>query len=528
MNLNKVALSLIVILSFFAIFCAFNIGMSWDEVQRHWQGGFRFHYLKALDFGNFNFTRGGWADLEPGLYDAIHFAIADFLVKIFPEGLIAVKHLINLTFSFLTLVGLFLISKKIFNKEIAYIATFLCFINPFFFGHMSMNPVDTIICFALIWFAYFTYLYCINFETKRLRYLIIASCFVGLGAGTRIPFLAISVPVAVSALIFIIVVNEGKLGANKIFHKIFFDLLIFLSITFFLMVLAWPYVHVHPDILLEALNPLSSVKYPHGPVQDILNGEFYEMVNTPRMYFFTFFAFRMPIFILILIVALMIILKKDSNFFSTKFNSFKNKIIIISSIIFFPVLLHMIFQVKIYNGIRLFLFIFPFLSLMLAVCFFYILKNFKRSIYIKSIFGVIIIFFFLFLQRFMYLTPYHYDYSNFFNINFSKTEKLYIHDYWTASYKELMELIKSNESLTNVKADFCGGHYFTLKYLANKYSGKKVTLVPYEQADYIIMIDTVTNDLKNKSSCFMLRQGVDVVSVDRLGVKLSVLRKLEK
>ena len=91
-----------------------------------------------------------------------------------------------------------------------------------------------------------------------------------------------------------------------------------------------------------------------------------------------------------------------------------------------------------------------------------------------------------------------------------------------------MELIKSNESLTNVKADFCGGHYFTLKYLANKYSGKKVTLVPYEQADYIIMIDTVTNDLKNKSSCFMLRQGVDVVSVDRLGVKLSVLRKLEK
>jgi len=141
---------------------------------------------------------------------------------------------------------------------------------------------------------------------------------------------------------------------------------------------------------------------------------------------------------------------------------------------------------------------------------------------------ILVIFFVLFFQRFLYLTPYHYDYSNFFNIKFVNTEELYIHDYWATSYKELMKLIKVDNNLGKIKADYCGGDRFGLRYLANKYSGGKVTLVPYKQANYIIMINTVSNDVNNKSSCFTQRPGKDVVSVKRLGVTLSVLRKLEK
>ena len=79
-----------------------------------------------------------------------------------------------------------------------------------------------------------------------------------------------------------------------------------------------------------------------------------------------------------------------------------------------------------------------------------------------------------------------------------------------------------------IKADFCGGNIFGLRYLANKYSGKKVTFVPYEQAEYIIMIDTLSTDPNIKSTCFSLRPGKNIVEVRRMGVKLSVLRKLEK
>ena len=138
------------------------------------------------------------------------------------------------------------------------------------------------------------------------------------------------------------------------------------------------------------------------------------------------------------------------------------------------------------------------------------------------------LFFLIFLQRFIYLTPYHYDYSNFFKIKFINTEKAYIHDYWTTSYKELMKLIKADKSIKTIKSDFCGGDIHAVRYLSNKYSDGKVTFVPYEQADYIIMINTLSTDVNIKSTCFSLRPGKDIVTVDRLGVKLSVLRKLDK
>jgi len=526
MNLNKITLSLIFSLFIFAIYCSINIGMSWDEPQNHWQGAIRADYLKSLDFGNFKFKPGGWSEVEPGFYDTLSFFISDLFIKFLPGKIIGIKHLTNLTFSLLTLVGLFALCKKIFNKEIAYLATFLCFVNPFFFGHMSINPKDTISCFALVWFSYYAYMYCVNFEEKRLRFLVLASVFMGIGVGTRLPFFAVPIPIFVSILVFIFQKNKGKLLENKIPKKIFLDFSIFFLITFFILISAWPYVHTSPEILVKAFS--SYVLYPHGPVLEIINGNFYETANTPRTYFFSFFIFRMPIFILIALFSLIFFLKTDNNFFNSKFKSFKHKVIIIFSIFFFPLFVHLIFQVKIYNGIRLFLFIIPFLSILIAIGIYYILENFKKSILVKFFSGFIIIFFSLFLQRFIYLTPYHYDYSNFLNIKFSSTQKLYIHDYWATSYKELMKSINSNQNIENIKTDYCGGNLHGLKYLSRKYSEGKITFVPYEQADYIIMIDTVSNDINKKSSCFTQRPGKDIVMVKRLGATLSVLRKLEK
>ena len=135
---------------------------------------------------------------------------SDLLLKIFPGKLLGIKHFTNLIFSCLTLIGLFLISKKIFNKKIAYLATLLCFLNPFFFGHISITPKDTLSCFALVWFTYYAYKYCINFEKKRLKFLILASVFMGVGVGTRLPFFAVPVPVIIAALLFIITSFKEK------------------------------------------------------------------------------------------------------------------------------------------------------------------------------------------------------------------------------------------------------------------------------------------------------------------------------
>ena len=105
MNLNKITLSLIFIFFIFAIFCSINIGMSWDEPQRHWQGAIRTIYLKSFEFGKFEFKPGGWSEIEPGLYDAFSFLISDLFLKIFPYKthclLLKLKQVLKKNFYFL-------------------------------------------------------------------------------------------------------------------------------------------------------------------------------------------------------------------------------------------------------------------------------------------------------------------------------------------------------------------------------------------------------------------------------------------
>ena len=44
-------------------------------------------------------------------------------------------------------------------------------------------------------------------------------------------------------------------------------------------------------------------------------------------------------------------------------------------------------------------------------------------------------------ERFIKLTPYQYDFSNYSKISFKDTKNLYQHDFWATSYKELVKKI---------------------------------------------------------------------------------------
>ena len=149
------------------------------------------------------------------------------------------------------------------------------------------------------------------------------------------------------------------------------------------MVMAWPHLLDAPYLLVDTI--FQSIKWGMGPTLELMNGNIYETQNTPKTYFLNFLIFRKPIYILILLFTLIFFLKTDNIFFTERFEYFEKKIVVIFSIITFPILLAIFFQVKIYNGIRLFLFIIPFLSIFLAIALYYILKNYKKSFYVKII-----------------------------------------------------------------------------------------------------------------------------------------------
>ena len=162
---NKLKFSgllLIVVLVIFSFFNSLIIGLSWDENFHLINGQLRWEYLKSLGkFKNYYYPGNNF---YPGFYDTVSYILFNLLTNIFDNKyIVEIKHTINFLFSILSIVGFYLLSKKIFNENIAILASILCLLNPFFFGHMGMNPKDMPIFFSFIWFCYFFIRYLENF-----------------------------------------------------------------------------------------------------------------------------------------------------------------------------------------------------------------------------------------------------------------------------------------------------------------------------------------------------------------------------
>ena len=235
-------LGIITTLIIFSYFCSISIGISWDELFEINRGQERLKYIFSL--GSYEVAYVQNEKYYPGFYSTI----AAFISNIMPKKYIyETYHLINNTFSILTIFGLYRLSKFLFNKNVAFISLVILFLNPTFFGHMSMNPKDTIIALSLVWttLTLFRYLSYQKDNNKRIKYVIYAGFLIGLGLGVRMQFFALLIP------LFIFVFIYKILNRNFSISIFLFDIFIIITISYFVMLLFWP--HVHSNIFVEPL-----------------------------------------------------------------------------------------------------------------------------------------------------------------------------------------------------------------------------------------------------------------------------------
>ena len=200
--MNQIVKSSIIFLIAFLLLLAWwsslTIGLSSDEYFHHINGLVRYKFLISLgEIQKYEFRNN---QFYPGLYDTISYAFGQIIFfiskKFYTNNIDFVMHFVNISFSTLSILGLYLITKKLFNKKIALIASLLTLLNPFFFGHMGMNSKDIIVFFAFIWSCYYFYLYCTE-EKKLIKNLILFSLFFGFGCGVRLTFVVVIFPVIV-------------------------------------------------------------------------------------------------------------------------------------------------------------------------------------------------------------------------------------------------------------------------------------------------------------------------------------------
>ena len=563
--MNRIIISVISLLILFAWWTSLSIGLSSDEYFHHINGLKRYNFLTSLgEDENFQFRNN---EFYPGLYDTLSYAIGQIILiinkKFYANNIDIVMHSVNIIFSTLSILGLYLFSKKIFNKNIALVSVLLTLLNPFFFGHMGMNSKDIVIFFSLIWFAYYFYLYCV--ENKNItKNLLLSSFFIGFGCGVRLTFLVVVFPVVICGLIYLF--NRYRSDYLDLIKRLSLHILIAFFITIFLVVLCWPHIFasIQSDNLFRFLSIIikNTINWNDGPKIGILNGEYYEVFNTPKSYFIYFIVYRLPIYFSILLIFSYYLMFFKKLKIRDEIVDFNNKFLIINLIAFFPILLVLILSANVYDNIRLFLFVIPFFCIIASFSINQLFKTFKDNTKNKIFVSIIFILFSVSFYRFLILTPYQYTYVNYVYPSYEKTIDKFEQDYWGTSYKELVKKMKSEYSIKEVQsfkiADCYGGDSTLLYYLNKNFGVKRLYNIDERplRATHIVLtnrsfLDVLNNPLIGdlvdekgtmkvkdmekivrtpgvKTTCFSHYEGEDQVVVSRDGAKFSSIRKLDK
>ena len=501
----------------FAVYCSLTLGMSWDEPYHYYNGKNRLKYL-------FSFGKYEYRDLSifftapyfPGFYDTLSAFISQMIPRKYE---VQTHHLINLFFSFLTIFGISKITGRLFNKKVGKIVFLISFLNPIFFGHMSINPKDTIIAFSNVWATYFIirYLQTQQINIKRKYFSTLVGLAVGFGVGIRVIFLYTLIPILILTILDIFFLKKF---INKEFSliKFFKDLFKVLLIAYVMMIVFWPNTHDNIFILPFKLSfdfwNEANTFFSEGHTWGLMNGEFYRIQETPRTYLIINLFYRLPEFILFSYIIFIYLFFNDKKFFLTHFKFVKIKLSYLLFIIVFPIVVAALMALIIFDGLRYFLFLMPYLSIIPGVAIYYLIYNIRLNINKFYLISILVLFIY-YLFNFFSLTPYQYTYLNIINGNFSDASKRFENDYWGASLKELASKIEMSDHFNSnnyFKIAYCGVNNDTINYYLKSIENFRYIETPNDKDyDYIIMTNRLneTNDDKkiDVKTCFDLYKG---------------------
>ncbi len=491
---------LIPIFILFGIYCSFVIGISYDEFFHIENAKKRLKYLFSL--GIHDYSSVLHLRYYPGLYDTL----SSLIISAFPKNYEnEFHHVLNFLVGISGIFALKKFVKIIFKKKTSDIFFILCLFTPLFFGHLGMNPKDTIIASANFWILYYVFKYLTTDSyIRRSSISTKLGLFIGLGAGVRIMFLGTLIPII---FIFILEIFFFKKIIKKInLRKITIDFLKILLISYFLVILCWPDVHqnifLNPFILfLQSLKDTSQ-----GAQVSYFAGSFYETLNTPWSYIPINFFYKMPVFYLLSFFFSFLYFFNMKNHYNLYNKNYSYYYFISFSLLIIPILIAILLKLKIHDGIRYFIYLIPLFNIIPALFLNYLILH-KNILINKIVLLFLSPFLIYFIFSFVMITPYQYSYLNLFNKYFMKSNS-FENDYWGASLKELIKNFSKIKNLKpNPKIAVCGNNVHVVDFYLKKYGIKNyIKTDMHKEFDYAVLVNRAISDYDNKGfkyeTCF--------------------------
>lgn len=528
MNNKKIETIVLFTLIIYSFYSAIIIGKSWDEGYHYVQGKSIFHYL--LSFGRIKKDF-----FYEEYYSPSYWFFQFFFSQLFPAIYkVEVNHIFNLLISLSAIFGFSKLVAEFFNKSLGKIFFLILFFYPIFFGHMGMNPKDTVVAACHVWTFYFVIRY-LRYQSnvvKSNKYMFLTGIASAVGTGTQLLFFGTLIPI-LFFIFFEIFFFKKIIKKNFCYKLLLINFLKTFIIFYLFLIFFWP--AAHSNIILSPIKIfLESLNIARGYEFNMVNGEILLSKDVSIFYFYINFFYKSPEFVLFTYLIFLIFISYFFVFFKKEFSNFIYKFFFLNLFLFMPILIVKLTSFGIYDGLRLFLWCLPYFLIIPSLIIYFLIKNLKKKIF-KIIFGANILLFIIYFLIFIAVTPYQYTYLNIFSHFGLNSPEKFEGDYWNVSIKELVKKVDL-EKFDKIDLITCGVHRDNLKenlYIYQKKNLNKVHFVDKSNAKYVLMTNRVVNDVGNNSnalkidSCFNKYIGTDVVSVSRIGRKLSVIRLLE-
>ena len=128
---------------------------------------------------------------------------------------------------------------------------------------------------------------------------------------------------------------------------------------------------------------------------------FYRTYETPRTYLIINLFYKLPEFILLSYIIFVYLFFNDKNFFLTHFKFVKTKLSYLLFIIVFPIVIASLMALKIHDGLRYFLFLMPYLSIIPAMAIYYLIYNIKLNIHKFYLTSILVLFIYYLFNFFL-------------------------------------------------------------------------------------------------------------------------------
>ncbi len=344
-----------------------------------------------------------------------------------------------------------LLYKLTDNLNFSRLGTLLYLLYPYLFGHALFNPKD--IPFLSFWLINTSislsiiedFYYGKEIKKKKIIFLSFLTAYL---ISIRIVGVLIFVQYLISVAVLI---NIKKTNITSFIKKNFFNIAIFLILLLSFNYILNPIFWHNPLEIINSINWMS--KY-FNDVCTLTLGTCMKSLNLPSSYYFIWLFFKLPIIVLLGLLAFPLIEKKV---FNNKFVSLYYSTLLIS---FFIILfIFIIRNVAIYDELRHVLFLVPFIILIGLANIFILNKKLSTILVILTII--------FFIGENFLLKPYQYTWLNSF-AKFTDIEKNFEIDYWGLSNKNLSQKIIEYSNKNSIDKETCiYGDIFAKEFLIN-------------------------------------------------------------